>query len=144
MKYGVLSHFLVFLFGVVRSFVVPLMLGIVEFGYWQTYLLYVGFVGVFCFGFNDGIYLRFGGVDAKNMPQLKLRGAITIYVILLFCVSLAFALSSLCYSSTESVKSSIAMYWAANIFLSGLVSFYVIFVSNHKSNEALRQIFADG
>ena len=125
-KYGVLSHLLVFLFGVVRSLAVPLMLGIIDFGYWQTYLLYVGFVGVLCFGFNDGIYLRFGGVDIVKMPWLKLRGAIAIYATLLFCISLIFAFSSVCYGSAESAGSLISVYLAANIFLSGLVSFYVI------------------
>lgn len=41
--------------------VLPKVLGVQEFGYWQLYILYLGYVGLFHFGLNDGIYLRLGG-----------------------------------------------------------------------------------
>ena len=70
-SYSLISHLLVFIFGVVRAFIVPLMLGVIDFGHWQFYILYVGFVGIFTFGFNDGIYLRYGGQKVDELPWKK-------------------------------------------------------------------------
>lgn len=43
------------------SLIVPKLLGVREFGYWQLFIFYSGYVGFFLFGLNDGIYLRYGG-----------------------------------------------------------------------------------
>lgn len=37
------------------------MIGVEEYGYWQLYLFYTSYVGFLQFGWNDGIYLRYGG-----------------------------------------------------------------------------------
>jgi O-antigen/teichoic acid export membrane protein len=52
--------------------VLPKFLGVEAFSYWQLYLFYVTYVGVFHFGWADGIYLRYGGryyeeLDKKSM-----------------------------------------------------------------------------
>ena len=41
--------------------VLPKILGVDEYGYWQLYIFYLGYVGFLHFGWNDGIYLRYGG-----------------------------------------------------------------------------------
>lgn len=43
------------------SLIVPKILGVTEFGYWQLFIFYSSYVGFFHFGLNDGIYLRYGG-----------------------------------------------------------------------------------
>ena len=50
------------------SFIIPKFLGIIEYSYWQLFIFYIGYVGLFHFGFNDGIYLRWGG---KNYNELN-------------------------------------------------------------------------
>ncbi len=45
------------------SFVLPLFLSVEDYGYWQLYVLYSGYVGILAFGFNDGIHLNYGGRD---------------------------------------------------------------------------------
>lgn len=49
------------------SLVVPKLLGVKEYSYWQLFLFYSSYVGFFAFGFNDGLYLRLGG---KNFSEL--------------------------------------------------------------------------
>jgi hypothetical protein len=53
----------------VMSLVVPKVLGIEAFGYWQLFIFYCGYVGFFHFGLNDGIYLRLGGADLKSLDN---------------------------------------------------------------------------
>ncbi|TXT18487.1 MAG: heteropolysaccharide repeat-containing protein [Erysipelotrichaceae bacterium] len=40
-----------------------------EYGYWQLYAFYTSFVGFLHFGWNDGIYLRYGGQDYKQLDK---------------------------------------------------------------------------
>lgn len=43
------------------SLVVPKLLGVEEFGYWQLFLFYINYAGLTHMGLIDGVYLRLGG-----------------------------------------------------------------------------------
>lgn len=49
--------------------IVPRLIGVEEYGYWQLYLFYSSYVGFLHFGWSDGIYLRYGGKDYKNLDK---------------------------------------------------------------------------
>lgn len=49
--------------------IVPKLIGVEEYGYWQLYLFYSSYVGVLHFGWNDGIYLRYGGKEYKDLDK---------------------------------------------------------------------------
>lgn len=50
-------------------FVVPKLIGLEEYGYWQVYLFYSSYVGFLHFGWNDGIYLRYGGDEYESLDK---------------------------------------------------------------------------
>ncbi|TEB14252.1 Polysaccharide biosynthesis protein [Pelotomaculum sp. FP] len=52
---------------ILMSLVVPKILGVEEFGYWQLFLFYSNYIGFFHFGLNDGLYLRHGGKEYKEL-----------------------------------------------------------------------------
>lgn len=72
LSYVILAQGVSLLLSVMMSLVVPKALGVSEFGYWQLFLLYAGFVGFFHFGLNDGIYLRFGGTSYSELDHRSL------------------------------------------------------------------------
>lgn len=49
--------------------IVPKVIGLEEYGYWQLYLFYSSYVGFLHFGWNDGVYLRFGGKEYKELDK---------------------------------------------------------------------------
>jgi hypothetical protein len=49
--------------------IVPKLIGIQEYGYWQLYLFYSFYVGFLHFGWNDGIYLRYGGKEYLELDK---------------------------------------------------------------------------
>ena len=61
------SNLIVLGLGVVISFALPLYLSIESYGYWQLYNYYLGFVGLFLYGFSDGMNLRFAGNSLKDL-----------------------------------------------------------------------------
>ncbi|WP_461226630.1 MATE family efflux transporter [Lacticaseibacillus suihuaensis] len=70
------------------SLVVPKILGVEQFSYWQLFLFYTTYVGFLSLGFNDGLYLTQGGrsvgeaIDDNVGPQIRLNTVLqTVFVI---------------------------------------------------------------
>lgn len=57
------------LLSIISSLFVPKMLGVEEYGYWQLFIFYAGYVGVFHFGLNDGVYLINGGITRSKIDK---------------------------------------------------------------------------
>lgn len=49
--------------------IIPRYIGVSEYGYLQLYIFYTSFVGFLHFGWNDGIYLRYGGKDYNKLDK---------------------------------------------------------------------------
>lgn len=53
--------------------IIPKAIGVADYGYWQLYLFYSSYVGFLHFGWNDGIYLKLGGVNYKYIDKVYLQ-----------------------------------------------------------------------
>lgn len=65
----IFSNLITLLISSVVILVLPKVIGIEEYGYWQLYTFYLTYIGVFHFGWCDGIYLKFGGNDYKKLDK---------------------------------------------------------------------------
>jgi O-antigen/teichoic acid export membrane protein len=92
------------LISVFASFIVPKVLDVEQFGYWQLYIFYVGYVGFFHFGVADGIYLRYGGEFYDELDKSLMNSQIWILSILEFLVFLGFLVFALLVIKDESKK----------------------------------------
>lgn len=59
--YAFLAQGIALFLSVLMSLIVPKILGVEQYSYWQLFIFYTGYVGFFHFGLNDGVYLRLGG-----------------------------------------------------------------------------------
>ncbi len=55
------------------GFIVPKYIDGIQYAYWQTYLLYVTYVGLFHFGLLDGIVLRYSRYDYEELDKARVR-----------------------------------------------------------------------
>lgn len=62
------SNIILLVLGILMSFAIPIFLNVENYGYWQLYLYYSGFVGFFMLGFNDGMNIRFAGRNIDKLP----------------------------------------------------------------------------
>ena len=76
--------------------VVPKVLGVIEYGYYKTFILYLVYMMLLHFGFPDGILLIYGGQDYQEINQKEFRiytrffiSFQTIISVLLIGISLA-------------------------------------------------------
>lgn len=85
-KFALTSQAISLLTSLLMSFVLPKLISVEDYGYWQLFMLYAGYVGLFHFGFGDGLYLKLGGqyfdqIDKSTWyPQIKMVSFVQICV----------------------------------------------------------------
>lgn len=65
----------------VLTLVVPRFIDEYQYAYWQTYVLYVGYVGVLHFGLLDGLVLRYSKYDYEELDKARLRSQFAVLLI---------------------------------------------------------------
>ncbi len=81
-KYVLISQAVSYALSFLTSFVLPGVLGVVPNGYYQVYMFYLSYIGVLHFGFNDGVYLKYGSFDYGDLPQPLFRSFMRFYVMM--------------------------------------------------------------
>lgn len=69
------------LLSVLMSLVVPKILGLEEFSFWQLFIFYSTYVGFSHFGLADGIYLRYGGAHYEELDKSLLGSQFWLMVL---------------------------------------------------------------
>lgn len=69
MAYAISSNLISLTISTLFIFILPKVLGVEDYGYFQLYMFYCVYVGVFHFGWNDGIYLRYGGIEYNEIDK---------------------------------------------------------------------------
>lgn len=69
MSYSISSNLVSLIISTIVILIIPKIIGVEEYGYWQLYLFYTSYIGFLHFGWNDGIYLRYGGKEYKKLDK---------------------------------------------------------------------------
>nr|WP_077358726.1 hypothetical protein [Virgibacillus halodenitrificans]CDQ31406.1 hypothetical protein BN993_00783 [Virgibacillus halodenitrificans] len=78
---------------------VPKLIGVEDYGYWQLYLFYSSYVGFLHFGWNDGIYLRYGGEEYRELDKKLFFSQFWMLMIFQALIALVIVGISMYYSS---------------------------------------------
>ena len=115
--YSFSANLLSLLISLMTFLVVPKIISVTDYGAWQLYNFYLGFVGLFHFGWIDGIYLRYAGRSYEELDKRMLAGQ---YYALAF-LELIIGLSSFClavnFAATEYAKNSLMIVSIAGVFV---------------------------
>lgn len=68
-SYTISSNLISLIVSTLVILIIPKLIGVEEYGYWQLYLFYSSYVGFLHFGWNDGIYLRYGGEEYDSLNK---------------------------------------------------------------------------
>lgn len=79
--YSVFANALNLLISTVLIFVVPKNIGVVEYGFWQLYIMYTSYSSFFHLGFPDGVYLRYGGKNYNSLENNLFKKTNNIFLI---------------------------------------------------------------
>ena len=86
--YTVAANFATLGISVLLNLFVPKLLGVTEYSYWQLYVFYSSYVGFLHFGWIDGIYLKIGGEEYKDIDKRSLGSQFWYLAIFEFFVSI--------------------------------------------------------
>jgi O-antigen/teichoic acid export membrane protein len=114
------SQVIVLISGFIKALVVPVLLGLSDYGYWQIYIFYTLYIGVFTFGYGDGLYLKYGGFKFDDLPLCSIRTANALYAAML-AVGAA-ALVGFAHSNPEPQRQIVFFAVAANVVVLGINS----------------------
>lgn len=81
-SYSILVNIVVMGTTFLLTLIAPKFLGVRDYSYWQLYMFYLSYVGFFHLGWADGIYLRYGGMNYKELNKNKLRTQFWLLLIL--------------------------------------------------------------
>lgn len=85
----------------VMSLLVPKVLGVTSYGYWQLFIFYAGYSGFFHFGLNDGVYLVEGGKTRNEINKVAINSQFRVAVLLQVLVGIAFCILSIMITPEE-------------------------------------------
>lgn len=69
----IISNGVKLLSSVLTVFFIPLIFSQQDYGYYKLFLLYISYVGIFHFGFMDGIYLYYAGKNYEDLEKATFR-----------------------------------------------------------------------
>lgn len=70
--YVLLANMVTLIVNLLTNFLLPKFLSVDSYASIKTFQLYINYVGAFHLGFVDGVYLKYGGEDIKNLNQESL------------------------------------------------------------------------
>lgn len=117
-----ISQVLVLGLGILKTLLIPAVVGIHDFAYWQIYVFYVAYVGLFTIGFNDGIYLRYGGADYEKLNNGRVRSSIRVYFVYLLAATAI--MSCICMVEPDQDKRIALCLASLNILLMGMMAVF--------------------
>lgn len=88
-SYTLASNIISFIISAIVTLIVPKLLGLEEYGYWQLYLFYSSYVGFLHFGWLDGIYLRYGGAEYDKLDKKLFYSQFIMLLLFQFLISVA-------------------------------------------------------
>lgn len=83
------------LLSILQSLIVPRILGVTEYGYWQLFIFYTSYVGFFHLGLNDGVYLLKGGQPREQIDQSCVKSQLIVGITFQLLIALAIVVAAL-------------------------------------------------
>lgn len=70
------------------SILVPRVLGVADYSYWQLFVFYTNYAGMALLGINDGIFLRLGGRRIEQIDASRLKSELAVSTLFQIAVSI--------------------------------------------------------
>ncbi|MDF2700952.1 MAG: integral rane protein, partial [Haloplasmataceae bacterium] len=108
--------------GIAIGFVLPNLLTVDGFGYYQLFIFYSGYVGFFHFGFIDGIYLKYGGYNYEDINIETFRKYIFYLFFQQSIISILFIIMSYLFFSGD--RQGIFVLVSINLFILNIITYF--------------------
>lgn len=123
LAYAIVAQGVGLLSSVLTSLILPKLLGVEDYAYWQLFLLYASYVGLALLGVNDGIYLRLGGKRYSELDFSQLKGQELVVLFLQLAIAVVCVLAVLAMEADQNKVSVFCLVIFYGV-LANLTSFF--------------------
>lgn len=99
--YTFFSNLLVLMINALITFIIPNLIGVEEYAYYQLYCFYALYLGFLHFGWPDGIYLRYGGAYYDKLNRSRFHAQFLLFLCLEFIVACIMVIFGQAFIDTE-------------------------------------------
>ncbi len=116
------SNIIRLLAGIFVGFLLPKVIGVTNYGIYKTFTLYCSYVSIFSFGFADGIYLKYGGINYEEINKNDFRTYSRVYIAIQAIVTfIGIIISSCWFDITAKV---VFIFTALYLFSANVTGYY--------------------
>jgi len=101
-SYTFSSNILNVLVSILVILVIPKFIGVYEYGLWQLFIFYFGYVGVLHLGWADGLFLRRGGQKVEDINIGSIMAETILFISYNIILGLSIYIYGLCFSTGDS------------------------------------------
>ena len=117
-----IANIITLIIGVLTNFILPKYLSFDSYAIVKTYALYLTYAGFFSLGYNDGMYLKYGGKDLKDINEKDFGKNFLNYFILIIFMTILVLIVGIVFADNVIIAFSFGIF-SYNI-LGYLKSFY--------------------
>lgn len=86
-SFAIISNFMTLIVSTIVILIIPKIISVQEYGIWQIFIFYNSYVGLLHFGWIDGIYLRYGGIEYVNLNKSNMKVQLIMFFSLQLMIS---------------------------------------------------------
>nr|WP_051932647.1 oligosaccharide flippase family protein [Carnobacterium inhibens] len=124
-SYTIISNLISLIISTLVVLIIPKILGIEEYGYWQLYIFYSSYVGFLHLGWSDGIYLRYGGENYNALDKKTFSSQFYLMICFQLLIAMIISIASV-MMITNSDKVFIFNMVALNLFIVNVLSILLL------------------
>ena len=117
------ANILTFLMGIITAFVIPKSILTNDYAYIKIFAFYITYVGISHLGFLDGIYIKYGAYDYKDIPKERFRGYFK-YLLSLQIIESIILIMIVSALNIDSDRSFIMVLTIINMVIMNLTTFF--------------------
>lgn len=108
--YIMIANIICLIFNLFTNFILPKYLSIDTYGLIKTYALYITYAGFFSLGYNDGMYLKYGGKNINEIDKKDLSNNYLNYILLELSILILIMITGIIFKSTIIIAFSLGMF----------------------------------
>ena len=121
-----ISNIFTLLAGILVGFIIPKLMengdSTADYGYYKIFTLYLLYVGLFHFGFCDGIYLLYGGKSFEELEKSKFRTYSKFFLVFQIIITTIITSIAMCFVKTH--YGFIFVFLGINLLAENVTNYY--------------------
>ena len=113
-----MANILNLIFNLLTNFLLPKYLSVDSYAAIKTFQLYTMYIGIFALGYSDGMYLRYGGKELKEIDTKELKSGMYSFRIMMIIQSVILIPIAIFY------KNKVVIAFVLTIFTMNMISYF--------------------